>query len=59
MHYITVGQIKISSSKIDFLPFFKYVYSPIELKVNSLALYESQLLFKEAKYKVSIEFPLH
>ena len=45
--------------KIDASPFLNTVYSPIEFDVNSIYLYESQLLPKGAEYKVLAEFPLN
>ena len=57
--HITLGRAKRSYMKIDVLPFLKYVYSPIEFDVNSVALYESQLLSHGAEYKVLTTFPLN
>ena len=57
--HITIGRVALSGSKIDFLPFLKYVYSHIELDVNSLALYESQPLPEGAAYKMLTTFPLN
>ena len=57
--HITLGRAKRSYMKIDVLPFLKYVYSPTELDINSLSLYESQLLPQGAKYKVLTTFPLN
>ena len=57
--HITLGRAKRSYMKIDVLPFLKYVYSPIEFDVNSVALYESQLLSHGAEYKVFTTFPLN
>ena len=45
--------------KIDVLPFLKYVYSPIQLDVNSVVLYESLLLPQWTEYKVLTEFQLN
>ena len=59
MPHITIGKTKQPCRKIDVLPFLKYVYSPIELNVNSLALYESQLSHNGARYKVITKFPLN
>ena len=57
--HITIGRTTRSCGKIDVLPFLKYVYSPIQLDVNSVALYESQLLPAGVEYKVLNKFPLN
>ena len=57
--HITIGRATRSYRKIDVLPFLKYVYSPIELYVNSVVLYESQLLPAGVEYKVLNKFPLN
>ena len=57
--HITIGRTPRSYGKIDVLPFQEYVYSPRELDVNFIALYESQLLPQGADYKVLTEFPLN
>lgn len=57
--HITIGRTTRSYGKIDVLPFLKYVYSPIQLDVNSVALYESQLLSQWTEYKVLTEFQLN
>ena len=57
--HITIGRAKRSYRKIDALPFLEYVYSPIEFDVNSVALYESQLLAHGAEYKILTTFPLN
>ena len=57
--HITVGRISQFYWKIDVLPFLKYVYSPIQLDINSVALYESQPLPKGTEYKILTEFPLN
>ena len=57
--HITIGRVARSYGKIDFLPFLEYVYSPIELDINSVALYESQLSPNGAVYKVLTKFPLN
>ena len=59
MPHITIARIRRSQRKIDVLPFLKCVYSPIELDVNSICLYESQLLPEGAQYTVLTEFPLN
>jgi len=41
--YITIGNILNNFVKIDVLPFLNTVYSPIELSVNSICLYENKL----------------
>ena len=57
--HITVGRAARSYWKIDVLPFLEYVYSPIELDVNSVALYESHLSPNGAVYRVLTKFPLN
>ena len=57
--HITIGRATRSYCKIDVLPFLEYVYSPRELDVNSVSLYESQLLPAGPKYKVLTTFPLN
>ena len=57
--HITIGRATQSCGKINVLPFLKYVYSPIELDINSIVLYESQLLPKGRGYKVITRFPLN
>ena len=58
MPHITIARIRRSRCKIDVLPFLNTVYSPIELDVNSICLYESLLLPEGAQYTVLTEFPL-
>ena len=57
--HITVARIRGTYPKIDVLPFLNSVYSPIELDVSSLCLYESQLLSAGAKYIVLSEVLLN
>ena len=57
--HITIGKIPNNFVKIDVLPFLNTVYSPIELDVNSICLFESQLFQKGAKYRILNEFPLN
>jgi len=57
--HITIGRKAQHYRNINFLPFLKYVYSPIEFDVNSVALYESRLLHKGSKYKVLTKFLLN
>ena len=57
--HISIGRAARSYGKIDVLPFLDYVYSPRELAINSVALYESQLLPGRAEYKVLTRFPLN
>ena len=57
--HFTIGRVPQSYGKIDVLPFLEYVYSPRELAINSLALYESQLLPTGINYKVITQFPLN
>ena len=57
--HITIARIQKLHGKIDVLPFLNTVYSPIELDVNSIYLYESQLFPEGAKYTVLNTFPLN
>ncbi len=57
--HITIAKIRRLHRKIDVLPFLNTVYSPIELEVNSIYLYESQLFPEGAKYTVLNTFPLN
>ena len=57
--HITIGRATRSYGKIDVLPFLEYVYSPIELDVNSVVLYESKRLPQGSEYNVLTEFPLN
>ena len=57
--HITIGKILNNFVKIDVLPFLNTVYSPIELSVNSICLYESKLFPEGAKYRILNEFPLN
>ena len=47
------------SAEIDALPFLNTVYSPIELDINSICLYESKLFPEGAQYTVLNSFPLN
>lgn len=57
--HITIGRAAQSYGKIDVFPFLEYVYSPRELDINSVDLYESHLLPHGAEYKVLTTFPLN
>ena len=57
--HITIARIRRSRLKIDVLPFLNTVYSPIELDINFICLYESILLPKGARYTVLTELPLN
>ena len=59
MPHITIARIRRSRCKIDVLPFLNTVYSPIELDINSVCLYESLLRLEGAQYTVLTEFPLN
>ena len=56
--HITIVRKK-NPVKIDVLPFLKYVYSPIELNVNTVALYENCLHQSVVKYKALTKFQLN
>ena len=57
--HITIAKFPKKFMKIDVLPFLNTVYSPIELGVNSICLYESKLFPEGAKYRMLNEFPLN
>ena len=57
--HITIAKIPQKFVNIDVLPFLNTVYSPIELSVNSICLYESKLFPEGAKYRILNEFPLN
>lgn len=57
--HITIAKIPQKFVEIDILPFLNTVYSPIELEVNSICLFESQLFQGGAKYRILNEFPLN
>ena len=57
--HITIARMRRSRLKIDVLPFLNTVYSPTELDVNSICLYESILLPEGPQYTVLTEFPLN
>ena len=59
MPHVTIGKTKQPCRKIDVLPFLKYVYSPIELDVNSVCMYESKLFPEGMHYTVINTFPLN
>ena len=58
MPHITIARIRRSQRKIDVLPFLNTVYSPIELDINSICLYESLLSPEGVQYKVLTEFQI-
>ena len=57
--HITIARIRRAYTKIDVLPFLNTVYSPIELDVNSICLYESKLSPEGAQYTVLNAFPIN
>ena len=57
--HITIANIRRLHAKINVLPFLNTVYSPIELDVNSVCLYESHLFSEGAQYTVLNVFPLN
>ena len=57
--HISIARIQKLHGKIDVLPFLSSVYSPIELDVNSICLYESQLSSEGAQYTLLNAFPLN
>ena len=57
--HITIAKIPQIFVKIDVLPFLNTVYSPIELSVNSICLYENKLFPEGTKYRILNEFQLN
>jgi 2'-5' RNA ligase len=57
--HISIARIQKFHPKIDVLSFLNSVYSPIELDINSIYLYESQLLPERVRYSVLNAFPLN
>ncbi len=60
MPHITIARVNknIKSLKVDCNPFLNTVYSPVEIDINSIYLYESQLTPERAVYTELAEFPL-
>ena len=56
--HISIARITQTFEEIDVLPFLNSVYSPIELEVNSIYMYESKLLSKGVQYTIINTFPL-
>lgn len=56
--HITVARVKSTLTKIDVLPFLNTVYSPIEIYINSIYLYQSTLTPNGVKYSTIKKFPL-
>ena len=56
--HITIAKIKKGSPKVDVLPLLNSVYSPIEVEVNSISMYQSQLFRDGAQYTLMNTFPL-
>ncbi len=57
--HITIARTKGNPGKIDALPFLNIVYSPVEFMINSINLYESELMPGGSQYTVLNEFPLN
>ena len=57
--HISIARISSLHRKIDVLPLLDSVYSPIEIEVNSISMYESKLLPDEAQYTIINTFPLN
>ena len=57
--HISIAKIRRLHRKIDVLPFLNSVYSPIDLDVNSISMYESKLLPEGAQYTIINTFPLN
>jgi 2'-5' RNA ligase len=57
--HITIAIFPQKFVKIDVLPFLNTVYSPIELDINSVCLFESKLFQEWGKYRILNEFPLN
>ena len=58
--HITIGRINSAkkSTKIDVSTFLNAVYSPIEIPIDIVNLYESRLTPDGPRYKILAEFPL-
>ena len=58
--HITIGRINSAkkNTKIDVSTFLNAVYSPIEIPINIVNLYESRLTPDGPRYKILAEFPL-
>ena len=57
--HISIAKIRRLPRKIDVFPFLNSVYSPLDLEVNSISMYESKLLPEGAQYTVINTFPLN
>ena len=57
--HISIARIRRLYRKIDVLPLMNSVYSPIDLDVNSISMYESKLLPEGAQYSIINTFPLN
>ena len=57
--HISIARIRRLHGKIDVLAFLNSVYSPIDLEVNSISMYESKLLPEGAQYTIINTFPLN
>ena len=57
--HISIARINKGSRIIDVSPFLNSVYSPIDLDINSISMYESKLLPKGAQFTVLETFPLN
>ena len=57
--HISIARIRKLHAKIDVLPFLNSVYSPIDLDVNSISMYESKLLPEGTEYTVLETFLLN
>jgi 2'-5' RNA ligase len=58
--HITIGRINSAkkNTKIDVSTFLNAVYSPIEIPIDIVNLYESRLTPDGPRYKILAEFPL-
>jgi len=58
--HITIGRINPvkKSTKFNVTTFLNAVYSPIEIPINIVNLYESRLMPDGPRYKILAEFPL-
>lgn len=57
--HISIARIRRLHRKIDVLAFLNSVYSPIDLEVDSISMYESKLFPKGAQYTIINTFPLN
>ena len=57
--HISIARISRYHRKIAVLPLLNSVYSPIDLEVNSISMYESKLFLEGSQYTIINTFPLN